>query len=162
MSCVHNIRRMTISNYNYQSVAESHKRLHNIAIGDEMLIRVHPERFPLRTLKRLHTRHRSPYKVLKRFDYSAYELDIPHVLGSALCSTSRTDSLSHFHEATKVFSSFIVVTITEETHLMSLWVLGSISPSMPLPFASGEFFEAGENWCESLALYLYLGFFPLF
>jgi len=45
---------MTIDNYNYQSITESHKQLQKIAIGDEVLIRVHPKRFPLGTLKRLH------------------------------------------------------------------------------------------------------------
>jgi len=37
----HDTRQMTISNYNYQSVAGSHKRLQNLAIRDEVLIRVH-------------------------------------------------------------------------------------------------------------------------
>jgi len=48
----HYTRHMTISNYKCQSVAESHKRLQDIAIGDEVLIRVHPERFSLGTLKK--------------------------------------------------------------------------------------------------------------
>ena len=43
----HNPRQMTISNYNYHSATESHKRSQDLAIGDEVLIRVHPERFPL-------------------------------------------------------------------------------------------------------------------
>ena len=72
---------MAISNYNYQSTAESHKWLLDLAIGDEVLIRVHPEMFPLKTWKKLHDRRRGPYKVLKRFGYSAYELDISHDLG---------------------------------------------------------------------------------
>ena len=63
----HNTRQMTIINYNYQSATESHKRLQELAIGDEVLIRVHPKRFPLRTLKKLHTRRRGPYKFLRRF-----------------------------------------------------------------------------------------------
>ena len=43
---------MIISNYNYQFDAESHKWLQDIAISDEVLIRVHPKRFPLETLKK--------------------------------------------------------------------------------------------------------------
>ena len=39
----HNTRQMIINNYNYQSTAESHKRLQELAINDEVLIRVHPE-----------------------------------------------------------------------------------------------------------------------
>jgi len=45
------------------------------------LISVHPERFPLGILKRLHTRCRGLYKVLRRFGSSTYELNIPCNLG---------------------------------------------------------------------------------
>ena len=76
----HNTKQMTISNYNYQSAAEYHKRLQNLVIGDDVLIRVHPERFLLKTFKRLHTRCRDSYKILKRFGFKAYELDIPRDL----------------------------------------------------------------------------------
>ena len=62
----HHIRQMTFNNYNYQSATESHKRLQDLAIGDKVLIRVHPDRFPLRILKRLHTRRRGPYKVFEK------------------------------------------------------------------------------------------------
>jgi len=41
---------MTINNYNFQSTAEFHKRLQDLAIGDEVLIRVHSERLLLGTL----------------------------------------------------------------------------------------------------------------
>jgi len=43
---------MTFNNYKYRSDAESHKRLQKLVIGDEVLIRVHSERFPLGTLKK--------------------------------------------------------------------------------------------------------------
>ena len=48
-------KQMTIDNYNYQSTIESHKRLQDLAVGDNVLIRVHLERFLLKTLKELHT-----------------------------------------------------------------------------------------------------------
>jgi len=86
----HNTRQMIINNYNYQSAAEFHKRLQDLVIDDEVLIRVHPERFPMGTLKRVHTRRMGPYKVLKRFGSIAYELDIPYDLGISRCSTPRT------------------------------------------------------------------------
>ena len=38
----HNTRQMTINNYNYHSVAGSHKWLQELAISDEVLISVHP------------------------------------------------------------------------------------------------------------------------
>jgi len=67
---------MIIINYSYQSTVESHKRLQELTRGDEVLIRVHPERFPLETLKKLFIHCMGPYKVLRRFGSSAYELDI--------------------------------------------------------------------------------------
>jgi len=69
---VHTKGQMTFNNYNYSSAVESHKRLQELAMGNGVLIRVHPERFPLETLKRLHTRRSGPYKVLKRFGSNAY------------------------------------------------------------------------------------------
>ena len=41
---------MIFNNYNYQSAAESHKRLQKLAISDKVLIRVHPERLSLAML----------------------------------------------------------------------------------------------------------------
>ena len=61
----HNTRQMAINNYNYQSAAESHKWLQELVISYEVLIRVQPERFSLKTLKKLHIRLRSPYKVIE-------------------------------------------------------------------------------------------------
>ena len=48
--------------------------MQDLTIGDEILIMMHPERFLLETLS-------GPYKVLRRFGSSAYELDIPRDLG---------------------------------------------------------------------------------
>ena len=67
---------MTINNYNYQSTVDSHKRLQELAIFDEVLIRAHQESFLLRTLKKLHTQRKDLYKILRRFGSSAYELNI--------------------------------------------------------------------------------------
>jgi len=96
----HNISQMIISNYNYQSTAESQKLLQDIAIGDEVLIRVHPERFSLKTLKKLHTRRRGPCKVLMRFDSSTYELDIPYDLGISLVFSF--EDLTHYRTFTRL------------------------------------------------------------
>jgi len=103
---------MTINNYNYKCAAEFHKRLQELTIGDEVLIRVHPEKFSLRTLKKLHTRRRGPYKILRMFGSSTYELYIPRDQPGV--QHQRLDSLSYFHEAAIVSSSSIVATTAEE------------------------------------------------
>jgi len=79
--CKHIKRQIAIINDNYKSAADSHKRLQEFAIGDEVIVRVRPERFPSGTLKKLHARHIGPYKVLRRFGSNAYELDILCDLG---------------------------------------------------------------------------------
>jgi len=40
-------RQSAISNDNSKSAADSHKRLQEFAIGDEVMVRVRPERFPM-------------------------------------------------------------------------------------------------------------------
>ena len=45
-----------------------------------MMVRVRPERFSPGTLKKLHAQRMSPYKILRRFGYNAYELDMPRDL----------------------------------------------------------------------------------
>jgi len=46
-----------------------------------VIVRVHPERFPLETLKKPHARRIDPYRVLRRFGSNAYKLEIPRELG---------------------------------------------------------------------------------
>ena len=89
-------RQIAISNDNYKSVTDSYKRLQKIAIGDEVMVRVYPKRFPPRTLKKLHARRMGPYKALKRFGSNAYKLDIPYDLGiNPVFNVENFDSLSH-------------------------------------------------------------------
>jgi len=99
MSCMYT-RQMIINNYNFHFAAESHKWLQNLAIGDEVMIKVHLKRFPLETLKRLYTQRNGPYKILKRFyfqrlrvRYSPWSRDQPVV------QCWKPNSLSHFHDA---------------------------------------------------------------
>jgi len=95
----HNTRQLTISKYKYQSVAKSHKWLQGITISDEVLIRVHPERFQLGTLRKVHTRQNGPYKILKRLGLSAYELEILNDLG--ISPVFRVEDLTYYHSPTR-------------------------------------------------------------
>ena len=47
-------RQIAISNDNYKSTANSHKKLCEFVIGDEVIVRVCLERFPSKTLKKFH------------------------------------------------------------------------------------------------------------
>ena len=73
-------RQIVISNDNYNSITDSHKRLQEFAIRDEVMIRVRPKMFPSGTLKKLHALHMGPYRVLRRFSSNGYELNMPRDL----------------------------------------------------------------------------------
>ena len=45
------------------------------------MIRIRPERFPSRIVKKLQVRSASPFKVLKRMGPNAYVIDLPHDYG---------------------------------------------------------------------------------
>ena len=53
------------------------------------------ERSPLGTLKKLHTQCKGPYKVLRRFGFNAYELDILHDLEISLVFNVEDLTLYH-------------------------------------------------------------------
>ena len=156
----HNTRQKTISNYKYQSAAESHKQLQDIAIGDKVLIRVHQKRFSLGTLRKLHSRRSGSYKAWRDLVPTPTSSIFLMILGSAGVPRRGPDTLSHFHDVTVIFSSSIAATTAKKTRYWWVCALlpGSILSYMSSTFTSSEFFEAGENWWESLALYLYLGF----
>ena len=57
------------------------KRTKEILEGDYVMIRLRPEWFPSRTMKKLHARSAGPYKVIKRIGSNAYVLELPSDLG---------------------------------------------------------------------------------
>ena len=74
-------RQITLSDDNYKSFANLHSRLQEIAVGDEVMLRVPPQRFPPETWEKLHIRCISPYRVMRRIGSNAFELNIPCELG---------------------------------------------------------------------------------
>ena len=133
----HNTRKTAINNYNYQFAAECYKRLQELAISDEGL------------------RRRVPAPMSSIFIV---------ILESARHSMSRTWLVITLHWAVVVFSSPIAATTAEENPpLRSL-----CSPSRldfiihVVVIRHGQFFEAGENWWESLGFILYLGSFIVY
>ena len=55
-----------IVNETSKLVVDLHKRVQKLLIGDEVIVIVHPERFPLECVKELYARRTGPYKVLRR------------------------------------------------------------------------------------------------
>ena len=94
----HKTRQMKTSNYNYQPSAKSHKQLQELIIGDQVLIRVHPERFPLKTLKSS-ILDVEAVQVLRKFGSSTYELNISRDLG--INPAFSVEDLTHYRTSTE-------------------------------------------------------------
>lgn len=90
-------RRLTISNDNYKSAADNHRKLQEFSVGDKVLVRVRPKRFPHGTVKKLHARRTDPYRVLRRVGPNAYELNIPRDHG--INPVFNVEDLTLYHES---------------------------------------------------------------
>jgi hypothetical protein len=73
-------RRLALSAEKYKQQADLHRRHVAFEVGDLVLVRLRPERFPRGTFHKLHHRRASPFKVLKRLGSNAYHLELPATL----------------------------------------------------------------------------------
>jgi len=73
-------RQIAFSDETYKSTADLHERMQEFSVADKVIVRVRPERFPPETVENLHGRCTGPYRVLKKINSKAYELDIPRDL----------------------------------------------------------------------------------
>uniref|UniRef100_A0A2N9IG07 RNA-directed DNA polymerase n=1 Tax=Fagus sylvatica TaxID=28930 RepID=A0A2N9IG07_FAGSY len=69
--------RIHLSNTRYKVQADSRRRHLEFAVGDYVMIRIRPERFPSGTVKKLQARSAGPFKVLKRIGSNAYVIELP-------------------------------------------------------------------------------------
>jgi len=151
---------MIIRNYNYQSVAESHKWLQDLTIGDEVMIRVHLEVLTWNFEK-------APYST--RWSIQDFEEVLFQRLRAQhfpwywdLLGVQRRgpDSLSHFHGATTIFSSSIAVITAEE---IRHWGVCAVLPGLisSFTYASGDFFQSWGELMGISRLLFCLGYFSL-
>jgi len=73
-------RQIVFSDDTYKSTADLHERMQEFLVVDKVMVRVHCERFPPRSIENLHARCTGPYTVLRKIGLNAYELDIPRDL----------------------------------------------------------------------------------
>jgi hypothetical protein len=73
--------RIHSSNTRYKVQVDSHRRHLEFAIGDYVMIRIRPERFPSGTVKKLKAHSAGPFKVLKRISSNAYVIKLPSYYG---------------------------------------------------------------------------------
>ena len=77
-------KKIQASNSQYKIHADTNRRHAEFQVGDYVMIRIRPERFPSGTVKKLQARSARPFKVLKRMGLNAYVIDLPHDYGISL------------------------------------------------------------------------------
>ena len=74
-------KKIHLSNESYKHRANLRKRTKEFYEGDQVMIKLNPERFPPGTFKKLHARSAGPFKILKKIGSNAYILELPSDLG---------------------------------------------------------------------------------
>ena len=68
---------INISNSQYKSMADSHRRFKKFDVGDYVMVRMRPERFPQGTFKKLQARGAGPFEIISKVGENGYVLDLP-------------------------------------------------------------------------------------
>lgn len=66
--------KIALSNENYKTVADVHRRYQEFFEGDIVMVRVRPKRFPAGMLKKPHAGKAGQYPIQRRINTNAYEL----------------------------------------------------------------------------------------
>ena len=69
--------RITQHNAAYKQAADLHRRHRSFEVGDQVMVRLRPERYSPGTATKLHARSAGPFWVLSRVCENAYVVDIP-------------------------------------------------------------------------------------
>ena len=72
---------ITMSNVKYKALADIHRWYKRFNVGNFVMIRLRPERFPPGTFQKLQARGMGPFEVLSKVGENRYVIDIPHDWG---------------------------------------------------------------------------------
>ena len=82
------------NNLKYKTLADAHKRFQEFKIGDYVMVKMRPERFPQGSNRKLQARSTGPFKILSKIGANAYILKIPSDWG--ISSTFNVEDLVQF------------------------------------------------------------------
>ena len=65
------------NNLKYKTLADTHKRFQDFKVGDYVMIKLRPERFPQGSNRKLQARSTGSFKILSKIGANTYILEIP-------------------------------------------------------------------------------------